>query len=133
MRSEEAAAILIEALAHVPAAWKTMDEAREEIDQRRNSADWTGFAAINGASVAGWIGGIGGGHPHAWELHPLVVAPAFQRKGIGSRLVTVLEEAARAKGIITLYAGSDDDFGGTNIFGTDVYPDVAASGQARVT
>jgi aminoglycoside 6'-N-acetyltransferase I len=119
---EQAADILIRALDHVPGAWKTMNEAHEEIDLRRNSADWVGLAAMDGGAVVGWIGGIGGGHPHAWELHPLVVAPAFQRKGIGTRLVTALEDAARVKGIITLYAGSDDDFGGTNIYGTMFSP-----------
>jgi aminoglycoside 6'-N-acetyltransferase I len=121
---EQAAAILIRALDHVPGAWKTMKEAHEEIDLRRNSADWTGLAAMDGQTVAGWIGGIGGGHPHAWELHPIVVAPEFQRRGIGTRLVHGLEDAARAKGILTLYAGSDDDFGGTNIFAVDVRADI---------
>jgi aminoglycoside 6'-N-acetyltransferase I len=124
---DEAASILVRALDHVPGAWKTIDEARDEVDLRRNSSDWTGLAALDGLTVVGWIGGIGGGHPHAWELHPLVVAPGFQRKGIGTRLVTALEKAARAQGIITLFAGSDDDFGGTNIFGTDVLADIPAA------
>ena len=39
-------------------------------------------------------------------------------------LVKALEgEAARA-GVCTIWLGTDDDFGGTNLFGADLYPDV---------
>ena len=78
---------------------------------------------LDGERLAGWIGAIRHS-PHAWELHPLVVDPALQRRGYGARLVDALERAALAEGVGTIWLGTDDDFGGTNLFGADLYPDV---------
>ena len=81
------------------------------------------WAALEDETLAGWIGAVDQSS-HGWELHPLAVDPAFQRRGIGRQLVATLEAAAKQAGINTVWLGSDDGFGGTNLFGADLYPDV---------
>jgi len=53
-----------------------------------------------------------------------VVAPARLRRGTGSALLGRLEARARDDGILTLFLGSDDDYGGTSLYGRDLWPDV---------
>lgn len=119
----EAVRILQIALAHVPSAWKDLASATEEVRAFVDNPERLGLLGAEGGEVRGWIGAIRQSGC-AWELHPLVVDPAFQRRGWGTRLVTALEEAARAEGVVTLWLGTDDDFGGTNLYGQDLYPDV---------
>ena len=119
----EAADVLRKALTNLPSGYQAPGEAEAEVEQRRTQDDWLGFAALEGARLAGWIGAIKV-YDHGWEVHPLVVAPDRQRSGIGSALLATLETRARQEGVLTLYLGSDDDYGGTTLFGRDLWPDV---------
>lgn len=118
----EAARVLIQALAHVPSAWKTPEDADEEIGAFLEQEARCSLVACRGGAVLGWVGAIKVS-PHAWELHPLVVDPPVQRSGVGSLLVGALERLAAGKGVLTLWLGSDDDFGGTTLYGRDLFPD----------
>ena len=123
-RHAEAATILRDALAHLPSAYNAPGEAEAEVALRSVDGDWLGYAALDGERLAGWVGAIRT-YSHGWEIHPLVVAPDCQRRGIGSTLMAALEARARGEGVLTLFLGSDDDYGGTTLFGRDLWPDVA--------
>jgi aminoglycoside 6'-N-acetyltransferase I len=120
---EDAAAILLAALAHVPSAWKDMTAAREEVATFFDNPERLAIGAIAGSRLVGWIGGIRQSR-HNWELHPLVVHPSDQGCGCGTLLVAALEAAARRDDVCTIWLGADDDFGGTSLFGQDLFPDV---------
>jgi aminoglycoside 6'-N-acetyltransferase I len=116
-----AADILMLALAHVPSAYHTVEDATAEV-AKFGEEDRLGFAALEGDTLLGWIGAIQT-YSHGWELHPLVVDPDHHRRGIGTLLIRALEERARKDGVLTLYLGTDDDYGGTTLYGRELYPD----------
>lgn len=119
----DAAAVLRDGLAHMPSAFAGEGDSEAEVRRLVRDAGWLGYAALDGSSVVGWIGALRV-YSHGWEIHPLVVAPHRQRRGVGRLLLTRLEQRARADGINVLYLGSDDDYGGTNLFGRELFPDV---------
>ena len=119
----EAAHILRAAFAHMPATYAEAGEAEAEVASFFSDDERSAMAALEGDTVAGWIGRIEA-YSHSWELHPLAVDPSRQRRGIGARLLAELENRARTAGMLTLWLGSDDDYGGTSLFGVDVFPGV---------
>jgi aminoglycoside 6'-N-acetyltransferase I len=84
-----------------------------------------GLVAVDDQGVAvGWIGCIKHYSGHAWELHPLVVRPHQQRRGIGRTLVRALEQCVIDLGGTTIFLGTDDEQNQTSIGGIDLYPNV---------
>lgn len=122
LQKDQAAEVLIEAFRYMPTAVLDFASARREIDHLMEPRR-TGFLAIENGAVYGIIGAIMDSR-FLWELDPLAVHPDHQRRGIGTRLVRTLEEEAMRQGVVTTWLGTDDDFGGTNIFGVDLYPNV---------
>lgn len=122
---EQAARILVEAFKEsAPAAWPTMKDALEEVNESFGE-DRISRAALNESGrVLGWIGGIDTYDGHAWELHPLAVHPEFHGQGIGTALVKDFENLVRERGATTIWLGSDDESNQTSIGGMDIYPDV---------
>lgn len=132
---KDAARILRDALAHMPSAYGAAGEAEAEVATFFSDPDRFAIAALIDDGLAGWIGGIDS-YSHGLELHPLVVDPAHQRRGIGRALVAALEARAAAMGKLVVHLGTDDDFGGTSLYRVDVFPDpltaaakVASTGQ----
>ena len=75
-------------------------------------------------SVVGLIGAIPQYGVTGWEMHPLAVMKAYQRRGIGRLLVETLEREVSMRGGVMIYLGSDDETGTTSLYGVDLYDDV---------
>lgn len=109
-----------------PTAWPDLASARVEVLALLKPGHISRVALGKQGNVLGWIGAVPAYEVYAWELHPLVVAPAFQGQGIGRSLVRDLEAQVAAQGGITLYLGTDDTEGRTSVGGIDLYPNVTA-------
>ena len=121
----QAASLLVVAFeAHWPNAWPDLDAALEEVRESLQPDRISRIAMDDDGAVLGWVGAICGYDGNAWELHPLVVDPAHQGKGIGRALVTDLEDQVRQRGGITIYLGTDDEDHMTTLSDVDLYPNV---------
>jgi aminoglycoside 6'-N-acetyltransferase I len=120
----QVAELLVDAFAHIPDWLKDMNGALAQVRESFGAGRISRVALDDEGNALGWISGIPEYDGHAYELHPLAVKPSAQRRGIGTALVRDLEQQVRQRGATTLYLGADDEFGGTNLFGVDVYPNV---------
>ena len=120
---QQAAEAIVAAFADShPDAWPTLEDGLEEVDECLDPESILLVALDESDKLLGWIGGHEG-YDFAWELHPLVVAPAVQRQGVGRALVAALEKRIKATGATTIYLGSDDETNQTSLGGVDLYPD----------
>jgi aminoglycoside 6'-N-acetyltransferase I len=104
-------------------AWQDAHEAYAEVEESLQEGRISRVACDESGAILGWIGGISTYEGNVWELHPLVVASANRRKGIGRALVGDFEHLVRARGGLTVWLGSDDDDGRTSLSGRDLYAD----------
>ena len=113
---EALASLLTACFPHCYAGEEAVHEMEECLQEHKIA-----LMALEEGQLVGFIGAI----PHygvtGWELHPLAVYPEFQGRGIGSRLVKALEAEAAKRGCITLYLGTDDEYGRTSLSGADLY------------
>lgn len=123
-----AAQIALDAFGHIPAFCDTYEDALAEVHEALAPEKICLAAYAPGGDMLGWIGGMPS-YALVWELHPLAVAPAGQRQGVGRALVAALEARIAAAGGLTIQLGTDDEFGGTNLFGQELYPDVLGAAQ----
>lgn len=107
-----------------PEAWPDLESALEEVRECL-APEWIARADVDEQGrLLGWIGGRDSYDGHVWELHPLVVDPDFQGRGIGSALVVDFEARVAARGGMTIILGTDDEVYRTSLGGVDVYPEV---------
>jgi aminoglycoside 6'-N-acetyltransferase I len=116
------------AFSHIPYC-DTFAEARQEVQEALEPGKICLVARNEQGEIMGWIGGQHS-YSQVWELHPLAVAPQFQRCGVGRALVAALEERIAAAGGYTVQLGTDDEFGGTNLYGRELYPNVLEAAQS---
>jgi aminoglycoside 6'-N-acetyltransferase I len=101
-----------------------MGSAMEEVQDAFGAGRVNRIAVDENGAVLGWIGGIPGYDGRVWEVHPMVVRPSHQRRGIGRALLADLESLARERGVLTLWLGSDDEDDMTTLSGVDLYDDI---------
>jgi aminoglycoside 6'-N-acetyltransferase I len=109
---------------HWPDAWPELVSALEEVEDAFGDGRISRVAQDDNGQILGWIGAIREYDGHTWQLHPLVVHPAHQGRGIGRALVQDLEEIVRQHGGATIYLGTDDEDNMTSLAGIDLFPDV---------
>jgi aminoglycoside 6'-N-acetyltransferase I len=121
----QVATLLIEGFKEMaPGAWPDLESALQEVRESFGEGRISRVALDDDGAVLGWIGGIPEYNGNVWELHPLVVRPDRQRKGVGRALVADLEEQVRARGGLTIQLGTDDVTNMTSLGGVDLYPNV---------
>jgi aminoglycoside 6'-N-acetyltransferase I len=109
---------------HNPNAWPDIKAALAEVRETFQEGHLARIAVDKNDNVLGFIGGIRHYHGRSWELHPLVVAPAYQRMGIGRALVKDLERQVKERGGTAIFLGTDDEDNMTTVAGIDLYPNV---------
>lgn len=115
---EEAAELLVESFPH-----SYSDCSHEEMEKIL-SDDRIAIMALENDKLLGFIGALPQYGITAWELHPIVVSKSQQFKGIGSKLIVALEREVAQRGGITIYLGTDDEFGQTSLSNKDLYEDL---------
>ena len=118
---DQAARLLHERFNH-PIGWPSLAAAREEVARILHA----GFARglLEAETLLGWVGGLPEYEGRVWELHPLVVREASERRGLGTALVAGFEAEAAARGAFTVTLGTDDDAGITSLADVDLYEDI---------
>jgi len=121
----QAAQVLQATFSGPTSSWSAWEDALAEVRDVIADADLVIAALDAEGRVVGWIGGLEQYDGHSYELHPLCVAPEAQGQGLGRALAEALEDEVWRRGATTIYLGTDDETGGTSIFGVDLYPRLA--------
>mgnify|MGYP000845338529 FL=1 len=118
---KRAARILFEASRSVTdTSWNTLESAEAEVTECCNS-EYIAVGYIHNGDLAGWIGLRPAYGNTTWELHPIMVGPEYQKRGIGSKLLEEIERIARERDVLNIILGTDDEFGKTSLSGVDLY------------
>jgi aminoglycoside 6'-N-acetyltransferase I len=122
---QQAAQILVDGFKdHSPEAWPTLEDGLAEVHEMLAEDRILRVALDDDGNVTGWIGGIPQYDGHVWELHPLIVKPVLQTKGVGTALVLDFEEQVRARGALTITLGTDDEDNRTSLSNVDLYDEI---------
>lgn len=118
---KQAAQILFEASRSITdTSWNTIESAEAEVSECCND-EYIAVGYIHSDDLAGWIGLRPMYGKVTWELHPIMVKPELQKRGIGAKLLNEIERIARERNILTIILGTDDEFGKTSLSKIDLY------------
>lgn len=122
----QVAALLVEAFAaNSPEAWSDLESALMEVQASFGEDRLSRVALTDDKQVLGWIGGRSAYDGHVWELHPLVVRPHSQGRGIGRALVDDIETCVKERGGLTMLLGTDDENHQTTLSDVNLFSDVS--------
>lgn len=107
---------------HWPAWLPTLADARAELAEAEPKH---ARVVLEADHPTGWVA-IEHAWGRVWELHPLIVARAHQRRGLGRRLVREAEQFARSQGALTMILGTSDSTRATSFANIDLYTDTAS-------
>ena len=114
----QAAKILISAFGEIGSAWPDMKSAMMEVEECVDLPNAC-VGLCDGDRLLGWAG-LRPMYEKTWEMHPLVVAPDAQGKGVGRLLVAEIEREAKARALIGIALGSDDEHFRTSLSQVDI-------------
>jgi aminoglycoside 6'-N-acetyltransferase I len=121
---QQAAQLLVDGFKeHYPEAWPTLKDGMIEVHEMLAPDRILRVALDDQGNLMGLIGGISQYDGLVWELHPLVVKPGLQTKGIGTALIRDFEEQVRSRGALTITLGTDDEDNQTSLSNVDLYVD----------
>jgi aminoglycoside 6'-N-acetyltransferase I len=118
---QQTAQVAYEASQSISKIWlPTVEAAVEEIDE---SFERNGISQVllDGERVAAWVGAFPQFSSRVVEIHPLIVAKAYQGRGLGRWMVNQVEAWARGQGALTLWIGTSDETNATSLAGVNLY------------
>jgi aminoglycoside 6'-N-acetyltransferase I len=118
-----AAALLVDVM---PEGWPDREAAHDTVSTMCASWRIARAALDEHDALLGWVGAMEMYGDHVWEVHPLAVRKDRWRRGIGRALVADVEARCRARGVHTLWLGTDDHRGETSLADVDIFPDPLA-------
>jgi aminoglycoside 6'-N-acetyltransferase I len=121
---DQVAAMLVTAFRDHTLSWPDHAAGMEEVQQSFGAGRISRVALDDVGNAIGWVGGIEQYDGNVWELHPLVVRPDQQGRGVGRALVEDFERVVHTTtAATTIWLGTDDEDGRTSLSGVDLYPD----------
>jgi len=111
---DQAVKILLETMPEAD-MWPDLDEeeALEAVEESISDENISIGIKVNNQLI-GWVG-LMPMYEKTWELHPMAIMPKYQGKGYGKILLNEMEKIAREKGVIGIFAGSDDEANKTSL------------------
>lgn len=131
---QQTAQVAYEASQSISKIWLPSVEAALEEVYESLEREGISQVLLDGNRVAAWIGASLQFSGRVVEIHPLIVARAYQGKGLGRQMVNHVEAWARQQGAFTLWIGTSDKTHATSLSGVNLYenPGIAISSFHQV-
>ncbi|MBN1698780.1 MAG: GNAT family N-acetyltransferase [Spirochaetales bacterium] len=120
IRKQAADVLYAASKAVTSASWDTFESSEREVEECCGNGN-IAIGYIRNGELLGWAGLRPMYGNVTWELHPVMVKPGFQKRGIGTRLLNEIERIVKRRGISNIVLGTDDEMGKTSLSKVDLY------------